>query len=151
MAIRILTILSLFFITNIAAQQITIPSTEFVRVFNKSGKKIGKGYITKITDSQLTLTRRKKEIVLEAEEVNMIKTNRSGGHYILTNTIPGLVWITGSLFLVQDNNFFGTVIGGAIGAGLTIAGATIGLIKGLTKKTRMLQINGDLGKLLPAN
>ena len=150
MKIKFLTILSLFLFVTISAQEIKISSSEFVRVFNKSGKKIGKGYITKITDSQLTLTRRKKEIILEAEEVNMIKTKHSAGHYILINTIPGLAWITGSMIFI-NNDWSAVLVGGVVGSALTIAGATIGIIKGLTKKTRKFQINGDLGKLLPAN
>ncbi len=150
MKIKFLTIVSLFLFVTISAQEIKISSTEFVRVFNKSGKKIGKGYITKITDSQLTLTRRKKEIILEAEEVNMIKTNRSAGHDILINTIPGIAWLTGSMILI-NNDWSQALVGGVVGSALTIAGATIGIIKGLTKKTRKFQINGDLGKLLPAN
>lgn len=73
------------------AQQAT-----FLRVYNTKGEKINRGYLFQLTDTSITLTR-KREIFTETpvSEINFIKSKRTTGHRILVTTasVVGVVAI----------------------------------------------------------
>jgi hypothetical protein len=59
----------------------------FLRVYNAQGKKIDKGYLSYLSDSSITLTR-KRTIVTETpvSQIHLIKSKRTTGHRILVTT-----------------------------------------------------------------
>lgn len=59
----------------------------FLRVYNADGGKINKGYLLYLSDTSITLTR-KRTIVTETpvSEINLIRTKRTTGHRILVTT-----------------------------------------------------------------
>lgn len=125
----------------------------FIRVFNLEGKKIGKGYVYSINDDILILTKGKKRLEIEANEVGKIKTKRSGGHNVLMGSTFGasLGIILGVSSADPDALFWGYTEGeGALALGTlgAIGGAGLGGIASLFKKSKMYIINGDKEKWL---
>ena len=59
----------------------------FLRVYNAQGKKINKGYLFYLSDTSITLTR-KRTVVTETNvsQIHIIKSKRTRGHRILVTT-----------------------------------------------------------------
>ena len=61
--------------------------SDFFRVYNSKGKKINKGYLFDLSDTSISLTR-KKTIIEETpvSQINIIKSKRTTGHRVLVTT-----------------------------------------------------------------
>lgn len=106
----------------------------FVRVYDLQGNKIGKGDIVSISDTTLQLIKRHNTTDIPVSDIGFVKTKYSGGNNILIGAISG----TGIGFFSGDP----TII--AAGAG---AGAVVGALTILFKKSESFQIDGDKTKL----
>lgn len=133
-----------------AAQVEPEKSGRYVRVFDLEGKKIGKGRILAITERSLELKARKENgpTVIKLDDMGYIQTRRSGGHKILMGTAigAGTFAVIGAASADPDDWLFGYSAGeGATGGAVLggIAGAAIGGITALLKKSVRYYIQGD--------
>ena len=90
---KVILLLTLLICINLSAQVTTKTQTQFVRVFDLEGKKIGKGRTYATNDSILVLSKNEKLKELYVKEIGKIKTKRSGGHNVLVGATSGAVAI----------------------------------------------------------
>ena len=64
-----------------------IQSNHFVRVFDSNNQKILKGKLIYVTDSSIVVSTMTQIVELHASEIELIKTNRSLGHYMLLSAL----------------------------------------------------------------
>jgi hypothetical protein len=64
-----------------------IQSNHFVRVFDCNNHKILKGKLIYVTDSSIVVSTATQVVELHASEIELIKTNRSLGHYMLLSAL----------------------------------------------------------------
>jgi hypothetical protein len=126
---------------------------KFLRIFDLSGKKIAKGYLSSTTDSSIKLVHDSTTTEYSATKIGFIKTKRSGGHSILIASAVGGVSL-GLLALAvnsgdNSDSWFQFSSGEALFGGF-IYGAAIGTITGgiisAANKRMTYQVNGDLKK-----
>jgi hypothetical protein len=67
----------------------------FIRVFDSNNHKILKGKLIYVTDSSIVVSTTSQIVELHASEIELIKTNRSLGHYMLMSAMVFSVrWIS---------------------------------------------------------
>lgn len=148
-------ILFLLCVENIKAQEAN-QSNLFVRVFNKDGKKISKGYVDFSNDSILYLNRKGKVDHVLIKNIGFIKTKRSSGHNVLMGASIGVATASvinlarinpddGFILDLTPDNAGEALVGGVFVGG--ILGSTIGAITIPFKKQKKYIINGDQEKL----
>ena len=126
---------------------------KFLRIFDLSGKKVAKGYLSNTTDSSIKLANDSTAIEYSAAKIGFIKTKRSGGHTILIASVTGGVSLgLLSLAVINGDNsdsWFQISSGEALIGGF-VYGAALGTIAGgivsAANKRVTYQINGDLKK-----
>lgn len=123
----------------------------FVRVFNFEGKKIGKGYVAKVADSTLELSRSNEYLSISLKEISYIKTKRSTGSNALIGSIAGAttLGVLGAATADPDAWIFGyTAAEGASAFGLVgaIGGGAIGGLTSVFKNSKTFVIEGDKEK-----
>jgi len=122
----------------------------FVRVYDLSGSKIGKGFVFNATDTSLQIERGGPDpITLSFHDIGTIKTRRSAGHNLLVGAIAGAApfAILGALSADPDAKFirFTAAEGAEVGALLGFAlGGIIGGMTALFKNPQTFVIKGDL-------
>ena len=147
-------ILAIAFLLSIGAYTQNRPETPgvFVRVFDMQGKKIGKGKVLAITEDTLHLNRKREAVDIPVERIGSIKTKHSAGNNIAIGAAVGAstmavigaasadpdAWILG--YTAGEGAAGGAILGGA-------AGAALGGITILFKRSRKYEINGDKEKL----
>jgi hypothetical protein len=149
-SIMILSFVLLFSI-NLFAQNQTIKTEKFIRVYNLKGKKIAKGNIVFVNDSILSLKNTGKLKEIRIDEIGKIKTKRSGGHNVLMGSVFGasLGVVVGVAIVDSDYLYWdytageGALFFGGLGA---LGGAAIGGVTAGIKKTETYIINGDFKK-----
>ena len=120
----------------------------YLRLYDSTGKKIGKGYISAVSDSTVQL---KSAIVrtINIRQVQYIKTKLSCGSSVLKGSIAGLMC---SLLIIKfngvpadadTNSVFITKQQGIILIAGTATGTLIGFISGITQKRQKIFINGN--------
>lgn len=122
----------------------------FVRIFDQSNHKIGKGYILNVSDSEILVGTKAKQTTFKYQQIGSIKTKRSFGNSVLIGSLIAgtplaiilaatscndclLGWSTG------DGILTGFTIGGSIGA---LVGSGIAALKSKDNYV----INGDIEK-----
>jgi hypothetical protein len=143
--------LVLLFGTNSYSQSEVKHKKLFARAFNFEGKKIGKGYITVLTDSTFELSRGNEYLSISLKDIGYIKTKRSVGNNFLIGSIAGAttMGILGAATADPDAWIFGyTAAEGALGFGLigAIGGGAIGGITSIFKNSKTIVINGNQDK-----
>lgn len=135
----------------IYAQQNNDLEKIFVRIYDMKGRKIATGKILSVTDDGIGLKAKKKPVNIALSDIGRIKTKRSGGHNVLMGA--GVGALTGiALGVVSsdpDAGFLSYSAGdGAVGGGIMLgtAGAAIGGITVLFKKSKTYTIEGDAVK-----
>ena len=138
-------------------------SSNFLRVFNTSGKKIGKGQLRATTDSSLILEKGNKLMEIPVDRIGQMITKRSFGNSVLVTSlvIGGFLTTIGLIGNSHSPNTTSTA-GGAwnfnndnlgysnadiIGFSLITSaflGTSIGGIIGGTKKIAYFNVNGNL-------
>ncbi len=123
----------------------------FVRIYNMDGKKINKGRVVFVRDSLLGLKRDSKTFEITYKEIGFIKTKHSEGHNVLMGATVGAtsLGIIGAVSAEPDAMIFSYSSGEGAAAGIVlggIAGAAVGGITILFKKTEVFIVQGDLGK-----
>ena len=103
----------------------------FVRVFDESGHKTHKGFITATSDNSLTLMQNKMETEIPITQIAAIKLKRSFGHTLLISSLIGgaSFAIVGIATADPDAWLFGYTAGEGAVAGLAFGG-TLGLLTG---------------------
>ena len=144
--------LQLIFGSNIYSQNQIGNKKMFVRVYDFEGKKIGKGYIVKSTDSILELSRSNEYLSISLKDINYIKTKRSVGNNFLVGSIAGAttLGVIGAATADPDAWIFGyTAAEGDSAFGLVgaIGGGAIGGITSIFKNSKTIVINGEKEKL----
>ena len=123
---------------------------KFLRIFDLSGQKIAKGYLSSTTDSSIKLAHDSTTLEYSASKIGYIKTKRSGGHTIVIASAAGGVSL-GLLALAvnsSDNSdsWFQISSGEALFGGF-IYGAALGTITGgiisAANKRMTYKVNGD--------
>lgn len=136
---------------NIYAQNQIGDKKMFVRVFDFEGKKIGKGYVAKVADSTLELSRSNEYLSISLKEISYIKTKRSTGSNALIGSIAGAttLGVLGAATADPDAWIFGyTAAEGASAFGLVgaIGGGAIGGLTSVFKNSKTFVIEGDKDK-----
>lgn len=138
-------------------------STNFLRVYDKHGKKFAKGRLSATTDSSIILKKETKSIEVPYTIIGYMRTKRSTGHNILVSSL--LVGGISSAFVAiasnsskstPTTNNYGYNIDlnkyfkpddTSIGLLFLVSGATLGApiggLIGATKKTERFNINGN--------
>ena len=119
----------------------------FIRVFDESGKKMHKGFLSQVSDSSLTIRNGEKKLKVPVSKISAIRIKRSFGHTVL---ISSLVGATGfSIFgaaTAEPDAWFSYSVGEGAAAGFifgAVAGGAVGSIVAATNKKPILQINMD--------
>lgn len=130
---------------NISAQEGTEKTNVFVRVYNLQGKKISKGNIFSISDTSLQLKGKREPVIIDASSIGLIKTKHSGGNNVLMGAATGATAL--AIFMAASdgpNDGFDPAGAAAVGGFLGgIAGAAIGGLTSLFKKSKSYIISGD--------
>ena len=148
---KLILVITLMFGINVWAQNGLESTNIFVRVYDLDGKKLGKGKILSISETSVQLTRGGTSLEFPVKDIGLVKTKRSGKHNLLVGAgIGGLIGaIAGAASADPDAWILGyTKAEGAFGGAVLVgtAGALIGAITILFKKSKTYQINGDLLK-----
>jgi len=133
---------------HISAQEGTEKANVFVRVYDLQGKKISKGNILSISDTSLQLKGKREPMKISARSIGLIKTKHSGGNNILIGAATGATFlaILGAITADPDAMIMGYSAAEGAAAGVLFggpAGATIGGITMLFKKSKSYKINGE--------
>jgi Na+/H+ antiporter NhaA len=80
-----------------------IQSNHFIRVFDSNNHKILKGKLIYVTDSSILVSTPAQVVELHASEIELIKTNRSLGHYMMLSAlIFSVIGFAMRLFEIQS-------------------------------------------------
>lgn len=102
---------------------------KFIRIFDETGRKTYKGYLSDVSDSSVTIRRSEKITEIPITKITTIKLNRSLGHTVLMGTLVGATsfailgaatadpnaWIFA--YTAAEGAFAGAVFGGLAGSG----------------------------------
>lgn len=156
---RTLLILALFLCFSISNQA---QSSNFLRVFDPSGKKIAKGHLNGTTETSLILKKGNRTIEIPYQRIGHMITKRSFGHSVLMTSLL-IGGITSTIGIVTNSSTKNTTspVGGELNfnidlsysntdilaMGLTtgvLLGTSVGGIIGGTKKTEHFNVNGNI-------
>jgi hypothetical protein len=149
--LTILIILSL----NVSAQEAYVNSNIFVRVYDLQGKKIAKGKIFTISETQLQLRigSGQKFVKVPVNDIGHIKTKRSAGNNMLIGVASGAVFgaILGSTNPPTDSSGGTFTWAGGSSADEFTSGLAVGVISGtivgsvsiLFKNSKTYNIDGN--------
>jgi hypothetical protein len=134
------------------AQNDSLNTKIFIRVYDSQGKKIDKGKIIDITETLLEINGKRGYTSFPVESIGIIKTKRAVGNNMIVGTTIGAFTgiVIGYASGSKDPGWFeysksdGALAGAIAGAGI---GATIGAITIITKRTQTFNIYGDKEKL----
>lgn len=148
MKILFLTI-ALLFCFNITAQELPKKSQFFVRVYDSSGEKIGKGKMLEITDTALRLKKGDRSIQIPLSNISYIKSKKTNGHNVLIGAIGGSV--LGVAVVSGSSSGSGGGLGVAASKGIRIIaaillpalGSGIGYLTTIFKKSTHYSIDGN--------
>lgn len=119
----------------------------FVRVYDNSGKRIQNGFVVGTTDSSLRLYKNKDTIDLPITGFSFLKTKRSAGHNLLLGSVIGAgTFAFIGMASANPDDFLGYTAAEGFAGGILFgapAGAAIGGLAALLKKSRTFTINGN--------
>ena len=121
--------------------------TIFIRVFDESGKKIHKGFLSQVSDTSLTIRNGEKKLEVPVSKISGIKIKRSFGHTVLISSLIGAAGF--SIFgaaTAEPDAWFSYSVGEGAAAGFIVGaltGGAVGSIVAATNKKPILQINMD--------
>jgi hypothetical protein len=128
----------------------------FVRVYDLAGKKISKGHVVAITDTNLQLKKGNDTTIIPVRSISSIKSKHSGWNNILVGTSVGIIagGILGSVNPPTKSSggtftWAGSSASDEFADGLgvgVILGTAIGGITTGFKNSKTYLINGDLTK-----
>lgn len=128
--------------------------TIFIRVFDESGKKSHKGFLSSVSDSSLTIRNGGNLTEISASRVSVIKIKRSFGHTVAISSGIGATGFSIYGAATADPDAFlgytageGAIGGFALGAFL---GAVVGSLIAIPNKRPVLDINMDQQEWLKA-
>ena len=138
----VIIILCLFLNINTQAQK-----KIFIRVYNSSNVKIGKGNLLPGTDSTIELMHGHQHISIPVKEIVVIKTRHSAGHAILVGTAAGMsigiLLYTAATVIKNSESSFNLAL---IGTPMPVAGIVSGGIVAVARHKVTLRIDGDVEK-----
>ena len=132
----------------IFAQQDIDQANMYLRIYDLKGSKMAKGKMLSITGDGISLKGKKNPVLIAFSDIGQVKTKRSGGHNVLMGAGVGAATgiILGVASSDPDASFLGySATEGASGFGVILgtAGAAIGGITVLFKKSKTYAIEGD--------
>mgnify|MGYP005811439509 CR=1 FL=1 len=123
----------------------------FVRVYDTSGKKTGKGVVSSVTESSLKLERRGRMTEFAVADIAKIKTKRSDGNNVAIGATPGATTMAIlGIATAEEGDWFGynEAEGALAGALFGIPlGSAVGGLTILLKNSKTFVIEGDAAKL----
>lgn len=130
------------------AQNKSVSKDPFIRIYNLEGKKVLKGRVAGVSDHTISLDRGGEIREMDISEVGFIRTKRSAGHNVLigASAASAIAAVTFASQADPDAWIFGYTAGEGILAGFILgapAGAGIGALTSLFKKSRQYEINGE--------
>lgn len=134
---------------HLQAQEYSFSDRVFVRVYDLSGKKTGKGDLVSGNLSGITILQQKLKVEFPVESIGTIKTRRSVGHNVVVGM--GIGGLAGGILEASgsDADFWGSrgeaFLAGAIAG--SVVGGVGGIVTGLFKKIEVFEIRGDPAKL----
>jgi hypothetical protein len=146
-------IASLFMLKNMHS---LIQSNHFVRVFDRNNQKILKGKLIYVTDSSIVVSTATQVVELHASEIELIKTNRSLGHFMLLSALVFSV-VGFSMRLMETHPLSQFLLNKTIeNAGLTaisaaIPGALLGYAIRESKPPSFIVVNNDFNRWRKVN
>lgn len=142
-------ILLCFISLSVFAQEKNQTTTKFVRIYNLEHKKIGKGIIQGVDETNLYVKRNSKILKIPFTDIGKIKTKRSFGRHVLYGLSSGaLVVGLGNAIAYDDNSISGpknrvdAAIGGAF-VGIVL-GSVVGGITHFFIPNKQFIINGNI-------
>lgn len=120
----------------------------FIRVFDKKGKKIYKGYLEALSDTSFTLSGEKQSVEIPVSRVGVIKLRHSIGHTILVTSVTTGIVLAIAFAATADPDALivpitageGFVIGLLYGG---IGGIPLGALIGGTRNRPVFLVNGN--------
>lgn len=138
----------LLFSCLVQSQEKSMDKSHFIRVYDLDGKKLAKGRLINVSDTQITLQRGKKTESLAISSIGYMRTKRSVGHNALIGAAAGtaVAAITFASQADPDAWIFGYTAGEGILVGFILgapAGAATGALSALFKNSEQFEINGQ--------
>lgn len=148
---NVLLAIALTFSMNVFAQAGSEISNVFIRVYNLDGRKIAKGKIYSIPGSSIELTRKNEVQEIPLNRIGSIRTKHSAGNNVLIGAAIGgsVLAVAGAASADPDAWISYSTGDGAAGGAILggVAGAAIGGVTILFKRSKKYVINGDKDKL----
>lgn len=119
--------------------------TIFIRVFDESGKKIHKGFLSQVSDSSLIIRNEEKKLEVPVSKISAIKIKRSFGHTVLISSLIGAAGF--SIFgaaTAEPDAWFSYSVGEGAAAGFVfgaLTGGAVGSIVAATNKKSILNMD----------
>ena len=133
-----------------------LQSKHFVRVFDGNNQKILKGKLIYVTDSSILVSTPTQVVELHASEIELIKTNRSLGHYML---LSALVFSMAGFFMrLMESHPWSQLLldtniekAGFTALSAAIPGALLGYAIRDTKPPHFIVVNRDFNRWRKVN
>lgn len=119
--------------------------TIFIRVFDESGKKIHKGFLSQVSDSSLIIRNEEKKLEVPVSKISAIKIKRSFGHTVLISSLIGAAGF--SIFgaaTAEPDAWFSYSVGEGAAAGFVfgaLTGGAVGSIVAAANKKSILNMD----------
>lgn len=127
----LISILFYFLCLTAFAQENTVSTSEFVRIYDLEHKKIGKGHITGADENYLYLERKSNSYTIPYNRIGEIKTKRSTGHHFLLGSAGGgIVLGLANMATYDEHSISGPQNRGDAFVGGSLIGIAVGSIVG---------------------
>jgi len=133
-----------------------IRSNHFIRVFDRNNQKILKGNLIYVTESSLVVLTMTQLVELQVSEIELIKTNRSLGHYMLLSAVTFFI-IGFSTNLLANQSVAQSLIDSTIeqsgvnALAAAVPGALVGFAIRESKPPNFIVVNRDLNRWKKVN
>ncbi len=133
-----------------------LQSKHFVRVFDSNNQKILKGKLIYVTNSSILVSTPTQVVELHASEIELIKTNRSLGHYMFLSALVFSV-VGFSMRLMESHPLSQLLIdtniekAGIIAISAALPGALFGYAIREAKPPRFIVVNRDFNRWRKVN
>ena len=131
-------------------------SNHFIRVFDRNNQKILKGNLIYVTESGMVVLTMTQLVELQVSEIELIKTNRSLGHYMLLSAVTFFI-IGFSTNLLANQSVAQSLIDSAIeqsgfnALAAAVPGALVGFAIRESKPPSFIVVNRDLNRWKKVN
>jgi hypothetical protein len=133
-----------------------IRSNHFVRVFDRNNQKILKGNLIYVTESSMVVLTMTQLVELRVGEIELIKTNRSLGHYMLLSAV--IFFIVGFSTNLMANHLVTELLidstfeqSGFNALAAAVPGALVGFAIRESKPPSFIVVNRDLNRWKKVN